>query len=76
MNTHFNDPVVGTDPTVAGHRPRSGLEIDDLLRILSERRYIILGTALAGLVAAIAISLLMTPLFRATALLELNSPST
>lgn len=76
MNMHFNDPVAGSDPKAAGPIMRSGLEISDLLRILSERRYIILGTALVGLVAAIAISLLMTPLFRASALLELNSPAT
>jgi capsular exopolysaccharide synthesis family protein len=53
----------------------AGLEIGDLLRILSERRYIIISAAALGLVLAIIASLLMTPLFRASALLELNPPS-
>ncbi|PZU16465.1 MAG: capsular biosynthesis protein, partial [Citromicrobium sp.] len=52
-----------------------GLEINDLARILMERRYIILGTALLGLLAGIALSLVLTPLYRSTALLELNPPS-
>lgn len=54
----------------------NGIDIGDLLRILSERRYIILGVAALGIVLGIIISLVMTPLYRATALLELNSPAT
>lgn len=50
-----------------------GLTLVDVTRILSARRWIILAMAAAGLLAAIVISLLMTPLFRASALLELNS---
>ena len=52
-----------------------GLELNDLVRIGLERRYIILGAALLGLLAGVALSLIATPLFRATALLELNPPS-
>lgn len=52
-----------------------GLELNDLARVAVERRYIILGAAVLGLLAGIALSLIATPLFRATALLELNPPS-
>lgn len=53
-----------------------GLNLSDVTRILSERRWIILSIAAAGLLIGIAISLLMTPLYRASALLELNSATT
>lgn len=52
------------------------LEIGDIIRILSERRYMILGIAVLGLVLGIIASLLMTPLYRASALIELNPPKT
>jgi capsular exopolysaccharide synthesis family protein len=76
------DPDAAAPAAASGARAdkagssEGGLELQDLLRILSERRYIILGAAALGVVLAIIISLLMTPLYRATALLELNSPAT
>lgn len=62
-------------PVGPSHVRAQGLEIGDLLRILSERRYIILGAAALGLILAIIISLAMTPMYRAEAMLELNSAS-
>jgi polysaccharide biosynthesis transport protein len=62
--------------TVAETTPVGGFDVADLLRILSERRLLILGAAAVGVIAAIAISLVMTPLYRATALIELNAPAT
>jgi capsular exopolysaccharide synthesis family protein len=50
-----------------------GFELGDVLRVLSERRKIILSAAALGLILGIVATLLMTPLFRASALLELNS---
>ena len=50
-----------------------GFELADVMRILSERRRIILGAGVIGLVLGIVGALLMTPLFRASAILEYNS---
>ncbi|MFM5929946.1 MAG: GumC family protein [Novosphingobium sp.] len=55
-------------PQVAG-----GFELSDLLRILSEHRKLILGAGALGLILGIVFSLLMTPLYRASALLEVNN---
>lgn len=44
-------------------------------RILSEWRWLILGAVAVGIGAAIIITLLTTPLYRATAVLEINPPS-
>lgn len=75
--TESTVPPVHAATDIAGAHPTGmrGLEINDLARILMERRYIILGTALLGLLAGIALSLVLTPLYRSTALLELNPPS-
>jgi capsular exopolysaccharide synthesis family protein len=64
-------------PEAAGNAPyrNQGIDLGDMLRILSERRYIIIGAAIVGLLLGIAASLMMTPMYRATALLELNSPA-
>lgn len=51
----------------------SGFELGDVLRILAERRQIILGGGVLGLILGIVASLLTTPLYRATALLEVNN---
>lgn len=52
--------------------PAPGFELADILRILSEQRRIILGAGVIGLILGIIASLVMTPLYRATALLEMN----
>ena len=56
--------------------PTPGFELADVLRILSEQRRIILGVGALGLILGIIASLLMTPLFRASALLEMNNSAT
>lgn len=48
-------------------------ELGDVVRVLSERRRIIAGVGILGLVLGILASLLMTPMYRAVSLLELNS---
>ena len=53
--------------------PASGVQFDDLLRILVERRLIILLAGALGLIAGIVMALTTVPLFRATATIELNS---
>ena len=55
-----------------GPARNNSLDVGDLLRILSERKYIIIGAALLGLVLGIVASLLMTPLYRAAAMMEVN----
>lgn len=71
------DPNFAAHSPVAapGHAPLQvgGFELGDVLRVLSERRRIILGAAALGLILGIVATLLMTPLYRAAALLELNS---
>lgn len=77
MNLLANPEILPSSSKLAGSSsPVGGLEVGDVVRILSERRQIVLGGALLGIIAAIAVSLLMTPLYRASALLELNSPAT
>lgn len=87
MNVHAD--IAGSNPSPAGLRApqpearaassqavpaAGGLDLSDLLRVVSERRYIIIGIAALGLVLGIIASLMMTPLYRAAALLELNPP--
>ncbi len=50
----------------------SGLALGELLHVLTERRRLILAAGALGLILGIIASLLMTPLYKATALLELN----
>ena len=76
MNVQSNDEL-RIDPAGAGDASYrgNGVDLGEMLRILSERRYIIIGAAVIGLLLGIAASLFMTPMYRATALLELNSPA-
>ena len=71
-------PAAAIDPhagaPVAAERTNAGLEIGDLLRIISDRKWIILGGAVLGILLGILASLLITPMYRAVAMLELNSP--
>jgi polysaccharide biosynthesis transport protein len=62
-------------PAAPGTPGALGTELRDVFRILAERRNIILGAGALGLVLGIIASLLMTPMYRASALLELNSSS-
>jgi capsular exopolysaccharide synthesis family protein len=53
-----------------------GLELSHLLRILTERYKLIIGAGVLGLIIGIIASLAMTELYRATALIEINSQTT
>jgi capsular exopolysaccharide synthesis family protein len=58
-----------------GQEAHSGMDLSRLIRILRERRSLIAAAAVAGLLAAIAITLLTTPLYRAKVILEANPPT-
>jgi capsular exopolysaccharide synthesis family protein len=52
-----------------------GLDFESIWHIFWSRRYWILGAGAVGLAIALVYSLLQTPLYRATASLELNPPT-
>lgn len=63
-----------------GQQSYSGLGAQDLnlttiLRIISEWRWLILGAVAVAVAAAIVYTLLATPLYRSTAVLEINPPA-
>ena len=65
-------------PLVPGRRIYSAASILDLptfLRILHHWRWLILGAAALGLAAAVIITLLTTPVYRAWVTLEVNPPT-
>lgn len=51
------------------------LNLQTVWRIVQEWRWLILGAVAVGLAGAIVITLLTTPLYKATAVLEINPPS-
>jgi len=62
-------------PELAG-RPAAGvLDFATLVRIIHQWRWLILSAAVLGLAAAIIITLLTTPIYRARVTLEVNPPS-
>ena len=59
-------------------RPETGgldLNLQTIWRIIHEWRWLILGATAVGLAAAIAVTLLTTPLYKSTAVLEINPPA-
>jgi capsular exopolysaccharide synthesis family protein len=58
-----------------GHEVDSGLDLSRLVRILREWRSVIIAAAAAGFLGAIAITLLTTPMYRASVILEANPPT-
>ena len=68
----------GTEADGAGQRTYSSANILDfqtLLRIILHWRWLILGAVALGLVAAIILTLLTTPVYRSLVTLEANPPS-
>jgi capsular exopolysaccharide synthesis family protein len=57
--------------------PSGGLDLNlqTILRIVNEWRWLILGSVAVGLAGAIIATLLTTPIYRAEAVLEINPPS-
>jgi uncharacterized protein involved in exopolysaccharide biosynthesis len=51
------------------------LNLQTILRIVNEWRWLILGSVAVGLAGAIIATLLTTPIYRAEAVLEINPPS-
>jgi polysaccharide biosynthesis transport protein len=77
MNSQ-SSTIVGNPPPAAvaavpGQPAIGGLDFRDLLRVVIERRLIILGAVVLGLVLGIVATFLMTPRYSGTAVLELNS---
>ena len=65
-------------PAAAGQRTYSATSILDfptLLRIIHHWRWLVLGAVVAGLVGAILLTLLTTPVYRAWVTLEANPPT-
>jgi polysaccharide biosynthesis transport protein len=58
-----------------GGAPGSEINLAALLRIASEWRWLIFAAAVVGLSLAIIATLLTTPLYRATTVMEINPPS-
>ena len=52
-----------------------GLDLTTIVRIIKEWRWLILGAGALGLLAAIILSLMTTPLYRAWVTLEVNPPT-
>lgn len=56
-------------------QPAFSLDLPALLRIISHWRWLILGAAALGLLAAIVVTMLTTPVYRSWVTLEVNPPS-
>lgn len=54
----------------------AGINVNDLLRIILKWRWLIAGVTLACVLAAVTISLLITPVYRGTVTLEINREPT
>jgi capsular exopolysaccharide synthesis family protein len=76
-------PQMGGDLAIAQNwnqqppAPASGADLNfaTIWRIISEWRWLILGAVAVALAGAVVITFLTTPLYRATAVLELNPPT-
>lgn len=75
MNSQVSSAGGMAPPDVAAQRG-TGVELTEIMRILTERRWVIASAALAGLILGLVATVLMTPLYRATAMLELNTQAT
>jgi len=69
------DPRTGLRPAGAGRPEGQGLDFAALLRIISHWRWLILGAVGVGLIGAIIITLLTTPVYRSWVTLEVNPPT-
>jgi capsular exopolysaccharide synthesis family protein len=69
------DPSRAVRPAGSEATEGSGLDLPSLLRIISHWRWLILGAAALGVVAAIIVTLLTTPTYRSWVTLEVNPPA-
>ncbi len=71
-------PYGPPSPAPAGQRTYSATSVLDfptLLRIIHHWRWLVLGSVVAGLVGAVLLTLLTTPIYRAWVTLEANPPT-
>ena len=68
-------PSEFAQPAAAPQKSGLDLNLGTIWRIVSEWRWLILGTVAVALAGAIIATLLTTPLYRASAVLEINPPS-
>src|SRR5579863_696278 len=69
--------TIGTSlaiPPLAGPAAGPDLSVSEIWRILSKWRRLILGAAVVGMLVGLAVTLLMTPMYRGTATLEIGAP--
>jgi capsular exopolysaccharide synthesis family protein len=62
-------------PRSYGGKQESDLNLATIWRVISEWRWLILGAVAVALAGAVVITFLTTPLYRATATLEVNPPT-
>jgi capsular exopolysaccharide synthesis family protein len=72
----LGEPVSGggADPAVRAPDDGLGLDLANIVRIIREWRWLILGAIALGRAAGIVVTLLTTPRYRASATLEANPP--
>lgn len=73
VDRYSPDSRLGVRP--AAEPEDTGLDFAALLRIIANWRWLILGAVALGLVGAIVITLLTTPLYRSRVTLEVNPPT-
>lgn len=69
------DAAIGAYSSADGSAQNVELNLATLWRVVNEWRWLILGSLVAGLAAAVIITLLTTPIYKSTATLEVNPPS-
>jgi capsular exopolysaccharide synthesis family protein len=68
------EPASGGDPR-AGAAPVQALDLAAFLRIISHWRWLILGALALGLLLAVVVTMLTTPIYRSFVTLEVNPPT-
>jgi polysaccharide biosynthesis transport protein len=75
VDRYHSDGRLGVRPGPGPAPEAAGLDIAALLRIISNWRWLILGAVALGLIGAIVVTLLTTPLYRSWVTLEVNPPT-
>jgi succinoglycan biosynthesis transport protein ExoP len=75
VDRYSPDGRLGVTPATATAPEGPGLDFAALLRIISNWRWLILGAVALGLVSAIIITLLTTPIYRSWVTLEVSPPT-
>ena len=75
VDRYLPDGRLGLRPAPAVAPEVGGLDFASLLRIVGNWRWLILGAMALGIVSAIVITLLTTPLYRSRVTLEVNPPT-